>query len=485
MHKLLTLVTIVLGTASAFSPHAVAQLEQVTNVVPASANAVMIVDVESAYASPLANDQGWAQSMPEAYRSGMIGLPQSAKLFLMAAEMDFEFLQPVWEISAAYITKPPTMATIASRSGAEVERIAGTEVVERPNDSAVAKLGPRVLGAHAPANRQQLTRWIRNSRRRKAPQFSDYLQQSISRINGNENQIVLALDVAGLTSAGKVANFLSTAEDSPVEKGQVNEISELVASLQGLCLEVQLAASPSGRLTLTFESPIEVQEQLAREVFLFILAHKGGQVEDLKQWIPRVSGNELILEGMLSEYGLRRVLSLLSSPVGPLSASASASTSEATAVADATQKYYVAITSYLNDLFYSGRRPDSMHQAKLWIQRYARKISDLDTYNVDEDVLAFAQEAIDALYEVEAIIDRTQRRTDLQDANLYNSGRRRYGRYGAYGYFEKSYAARDRQAVELDNAGRGLQEIQRVVNQLRVRSTQTGQSMSQRYDRKF
>ena len=182
--------TIQNGTALA-QPQQGAQLQQLANRVPDSTNALVVINVKSAYASPLAQAQGWDPQGLQAHRAGMIALPTGAEIFLLAAKMDFEFMQPQWEVAVAHMRSMPTMDDIATYSGGRLDRLAGTEAVERPNDSFVVTLGPRVLGAMSPANRQQVIRWVRESRSRKSPQLSPYLNDALSIAEDGASPIVM------------------------------------------------------------------------------------------------------------------------------------------------------------------------------------------------------------------------------------------------------------------------------------------------------
>jgi len=462
-----------------------AQLDQLAIRVPSSANALVVIDVKSAYASPLAQAQGWKSNGLRAHQNGMIALPAQAEKFLMAAEMDFEFMQPLWEVAVAYVRQLPAMSDIATRSGGRVDRLAGADAVERPNDSFVVKLGPKVIGAMSPANRQHVNRWIRDSRRRKSSALSPYLAETLDVANDPANHIVLALDLQGLLAPAEIASKLAKQDLLFDENANLPVLAEVIASLRGIRMEVQLLSPPHGRLTLDFEQDAEILGEVAQPLLLHVLTKNGARIDDIQDWKAKHLGKSIALEGELSQSGLRRVLALLSSPVGPMAASSSASSSSEDPVAEASQRYFQAVTNYLNDLFLNDSKPPSLYQAKLWVERYARKIEDLDNHQVDPEVVTFGQNVVASLYEIVSVLGRSEMRADLRESNMVDSGRRRYGRYGAYGFYEKSHVTRDRMIVQADEANRGLQETQAIVGELRRLSAQTREAMTQRYDRPF
>jgi hypothetical protein len=485
------------------SENTLAQLQQLANRVPESANALVIIDVKSAYASPLSQAHGWDQQGLQDQSDGMIALPVGTEFFLMAAEMDFEFMQPHWEIAVAHMRPMPSMDAIANHSGGRLDRLAGTQAVERPNDSYVVTLGPRVLGAMSPANRQQVIRWVRKSRSRKSPQLSPYLSEVLNKVlnkvlkgaksddalGDGASPIVMALDLHGILAAAEIGDKLTEKESllNKALKGTVDiaELSKVIASIRGIRLEVHLQNPAQGQLTLDFDQDAAVLDKFAKRLLLAVLAKHGATIDDFKNWDVHTAGKSIGLQGELSPSGLRRILSVLSSPVGPMAPAADASGSASDAMAIASQRYFQTITHYLNDLFASNLQPQSLYQMKTWVERYARKIEGLDTQQVDKDLVAFGRDVVDSLHEIVSVVDRAEKRSDLRESTLNNYGRSRYGRYGAYGHFEKSYVTRDRQLVQADEANRGIQEAHVIVNELRTLSTQTRNTMADRYGRKF
>ena len=464
-----------------------AQLEQLAIRVPDTANALVVINAKAVFDSPLAHSQQWRQEGLKSHKAGITALPAGAEEVLLAAQMDFEMMHPIWEIAVAYVDQRPNMKDIATRSGGRTDRLAGVRAVERPNDSFVVALGPKVVGAMSPANRQHVIRWVRESQRRKTPELSDFLSKSLQIADRAENHIVLALDLQDIFAVNEVAAKLNQKaailENVSVE---IQDLAQLIASIQGIRLEVSLSDPPQGRLILNFGEDAASLDQIAKPILMQVLDKHGANLEDIKSWQAETEGSTVILEGQLSESGLRRVLSVLSSPVGPMASTQENPGSTSEAVADASQRYFQSVIHYLDDLFASDYRPQSMYQARTWIERYSRKIGDLDTYQVDTDVLSYAGNVMDYLNEIVTVIDRTQQRSDLREVFLYEPGRRRYNRYGAFGgYVEKPYVGRDRALIQGEELQQGLQQVDAIVRDLRTISADTRKKMTERYGRQF
>ena len=472
---------------STFAQVAQAQLEQLANRVPETANALVVINAKAAFKSPLARAQGWAEQDLKAQQAGITALPSEAEEVLMAAQMDFELMHPIWEIAVAYIRGAPDMQDVATRSGGRTDRLAGVRAVERPNDSFVVALGPRIIGAMSPANRQHVIRWVRESQRRSEPELSSYMSESLKVAKSADNHIVLALDLQDIFAVAEIQAHLEQQEELLKDSGSdIESLSKVIASIHGIRLEVELSNPAEGRLSMDFGGDVTSLKDLAQPLLLNVLDMHGAMIDDIENWDSRTKGNSVMLSGELSESGLRRVLSVLSSPVGPMAATAEEGDSTSEAVAVASQRYFQSVIHYLNDLFASDFQPQSMFQARTWVERYARKIGDLDTHQVDPEVVAFAGDVMDYFYEIISVIDRTQNRSDLREVFLYQPGRRRFNRYGAFGgYVEKPYVARDRAIAQSDELGQGLQQVDAIVRDLRAISAQTRKTMTERYGRQF
>lgn len=466
----------------AVGQHAAAQLQQLETKVPATANAVAIVNVKAIQAHP-------ALFGGKLYSSGMTQLPAGIEWYLAAAEMDYEYMQPLWEIAVAYMPEKLTMAQVAARSGGRPDRLAGSDAVERPNDSYVVSFGPRVIGAMSPANRQNVIRWVRESKVKMTPDFSPYLAGAVATAEQGPDQVMLAFELTGVFAPEEVAQALAESRAASDAGIDVDEAAKIIASIVGMRLDITLGDSHQGRLTLSFQEDPAPLVPAVQPLLVEILTKHGAKVEGLAKWTATGEPQAIVLAGELSPSGLRRVVSLLSGPVGPWSSTLPQNTAQTTTpesvMGQASQRYFQAVTGYLDDLFGGDVQPQSMYQARVWLERYTHQIEALDTTNVDPEVLSYASNVVMLLGEIGSVIQRTQFRSDLQESTVDDYGRSRYARYGVYGYYEKPDVARDIQVAQAGEAVRGLRSTQAIVSQLHQISAETRQAMTERYGLKF
>jgi 2-phospho-L-lactate guanylyltransferase (CobY/MobA/RfbA family) len=464
-----------------------AQLNQLLTRVPNSANAIVVVHADAVLSTPMAKNGNWQQERRRASQAGLVTVPPTTEWFVIAAEMDYEYMQPLWEIAAAYMTRPPAMKEVAQRTGGRLDRLAGTDAVERPNDSYVVSFGPRVVGAMSPANRQHVIRWVRESRSRKQPDLSPYLATAAEAASRPNNQIVVAFDLADLLAPEEIAHALANSKALQDAAVDVQQAAQVLAKLRGVRLEIEVNQTPRGRLHATFDTDPSFLTGVASSLLAEILADRGARIDGIAPWSARSTSDSIILEGELSASAVRRVLTVLTGPVGPWESAAASDVSPGDPTADLSRNYFQAVTGYLNDLFVNNSLEQirSLDQMGMWVERYARKIEGLDTTGVDSDAVSFGVDVVMGLREIGAVLQRAERRSDIQQATMFNSGRSRYGQYGAYGYFEKGNVTRERNAIQADETLRGVRSSAVIVDELRTLSAKTRQLLSQRYQIDF
>lgn len=466
----------------ALAEHADAQLQQLALKVPSSANALVVVNAKAlhAHTSEIGDDwEGAGMTVPLA----------NVQWYVQAGEMDYEYMQPLWEISLAAMPQAPTMEQVAADFGGRLDRLAGSQAVERPNDSYVVAFGPRVLGAMSPANRQNVIRWVRASKVKKTVDLAPYLAKAMAVAEEGPAQMLLAFDLNGVLAPAEVAQALTKSQALRDADVDPNAAASLLGGILGMRLDIQWDRSIHGRLLIEFQEQPDLLVKVAQPLLLEILAKRGVHVGALANWNVSGRTNAIVLEGEMSLNGLRRVASILAGPTGPWSSSTTTSTSQATSPESATglasQQYFQAVTGYLDDLFGGQIQPQNLYQVNVWVERYARKIEDLNQQDVDPDVLSYADNVVMLLREISSSIGQSQLRTNIREATMDGPGSSRYVRYGAYGYYEKPYVARDRALVQADEASQSLAATQQIVAELHQLSNETRRAMSERYDLQF
>ena len=111
------------ATVIACVGEATAQYASLVARVPRGANTIVILDVQRLLDSPLAKQQNWRDKQERAAEAGITMVAPTAQQFLMASHLDYEFMQPVWEVAMANLSYEPSLPRLAARWAGEIDRI--------------------------------------------------------------------------------------------------------------------------------------------------------------------------------------------------------------------------------------------------------------------------------------------------------------------------------------------------------------------------
>jgi len=198
-------------------------------------------------------------------------------------------------------------------------------------------------------------------------------------------------------------------------------------------------------------------------------------IEDLSQWEPEVAGNTISLSGSLTAPGVRKLLSVIESPVpstgDAASAPASASASATAETAAKTREYFKSVEAMAKDLQQDMRDAKNLASTSLFFDKYARRIERMPMLGVDKEMLDYGAFVATQL-RVSAGVVRTMgirtgvRTREITSADLppdyaYAYGGYGYGRYGyGYGYGYSSSTAAQVNDIKQVEQQRGIVRAQ-------------------------
>ena len=130
---------------------ALAQFGELIKQIPRSANAVVLLNMEKAKQSPMGVREGWTKKVEKAFEAGLYPVPPQAKRFVLASQIDLEFMEPVWSAAIIDLAGNWSMEQIAKRHGGTLDTLSNLSAVALPNDSYAVQFAPQVLGAMSPA----------------------------------------------------------------------------------------------------------------------------------------------------------------------------------------------------------------------------------------------------------------------------------------------------------------------------------------------
>ncbi|HEX6962320.1 MAG TPA: hypothetical protein VF175_10665 [Lacipirellula sp.] len=399
------------------------------------ANALVLIDVEQILQAPLAQRQGWAARLQAAYVNRPVFLPPEAKKLALGAALQpaNDFL-PSWEVAVMELAGPVGIASIARAESGYLDELHGLQVAVTPNDAAFAGLGTNVLAAVRPAERQFLSRSIAYAKRAPELQLSDYLQGALPLIN-ERVQVLLAVDLSDVVSPHDIQNKLAEAPFLASNQADLGAMAQTLTKLRGAALRLAIGNDCKARLQIDFDADVASLKQGAKPLLLHVLGGLGFQTQSLDDWKVSFAPQSIRMEGVLSEDAQRRVFSVIELPAADLSASADAHVSAAKAddseMRESSLAYFKATEVLLKDLR-KGLKDTKATSA--WMERYARRIDELPSLNVDELLLNYG----DKLAETLRAMSLAKRQAGIQYGVRATEGGG-YGFYDGYYYGENAY----------------------------------------------
>ena len=407
--------------------------------VPGDANTLVMIDANKIRNSP------FAQAHAKANVHRHMILPEAVDRVVLASNLDTANLKPIWEAAIVSTKERTSLPKIADTRGGKLETFGTQTAVQLPNNSYMVSLGPKLLGIQYPADRQHAARWARVSANSRGLQFGKYLQGASKYPEAVGTEIILAMDLADVVSMETVRQNLTQSEVLKGKEVNLDQLSFLLASIQGTTLGVRVTDRITGSMRIDFAQDPSMMADFAKPLILEKLGELGAAIEDIYEWTPRVEGKTVYLSGTFSVDGLRKVLSIVEPPPLPVQQPApgqqATSPGERDPMAYATYENFKAVEVLVADLTKASgsTKLGSSGQCARWYERYAKKLDQLPILNVDPDLVDFTASMAVSLRGLAGTYRQAGIEAGKYSANPTSQWVGGYS--GSYGYGYGGYAA--------------------------------------------
>jgi hypothetical protein len=488
---------------------AMAQIDQLVQRVPSSANALVLINVDKIMSSPVAQAESWEADRSKRFNAGLTNIPPNADQLVLASQLNLSSMRPIWEAALVRADAAPPLQTLAKDLGGTIDEVAGFPAICLSDDSYVVKLSDNVMGAIAPANRQLAARWVRET----GGNLSPYLQKALSYVEGSAG-VVMALDLTDALTVSDVESRIQNSASDILKNASIDktELANILASINGVVLGVTFTDQVSGKILVDFGRDATLLTPIAKPMLLHILGERGAMIDEFANWDVSVTGTRITLEGKLTDSGLTRLSSMVELPTQTLTqekkpqttaqASPGDSSSAALDAAQATQQYFKSVNHLLSDLKVQKKEARTMGQIGQWYDNYAHKIDQLPLLHVDDDMLKYGDFVASQLRDASMAIKGVGIRTRVGEVNAVASGVTNsyyggggFGNYGyaGYGYFGGSWTrgmTRNEQAsartqVRANETATGAASVQQILEQIEDASAKIRKAMTQKYQVEF
>jgi hypothetical protein len=458
-----------------------AQYQDLAAHLPTSGNTLVMIDATRVYASALAKREHWQADHARGVTAGGMLLPAGTVRLAAAANLDLEFLEPLWEAGVVKVTAMPPLAEIAKREHVTVDDLSGHQALFMPDDSCIVAFDAQHLGVIAPANRQRVAQWLQFDPAKNGA-MAGYLKRVSEAEAEHPSAIAIAFNLEHAISPAVIKNHVAEWSGDRLKDVTPDELAAMLTSVQGALIQVHINDSMIGRLRIDFGANVRRLAPIAKDLVLETLAGSGAMVPDLRDWELKMEEQAIILQGSVSARSLERALSIVQLPLAPLERgepdpfaipaggtagltsstvtpssdgtagspssapsktekpAASAKSEAALPYADSAN-YFRSVRRLLTDLKLDKNDANSMGQIGLWYDTYARKIEMLPQSNVDSSLVQYGEQvAGDLRRAADAIkqggIDAHQREMQITPLNTatVRYSRPNYGYRPGYGY---------------------------------------------------
>lgn len=498
MRTLLT-VAVCLGIASftqAQDPVEMARL------LPPDSNMLAIVRVGEILKSPRAVAEDWEKSANDKFLSGGGGIPPWVGTLVVGSRVRLSTGEELWSSAIASVPKDVTLEQLAKSAGGTLENGGSLTMLRTPRDAYITALTGSLLAARRPAVRQEAVEWFSNAKDSSTGLRSTFLRQA----SEADDHIVLSLE---LTNALDPLNFKKHLEALPEFKAGTSLSSLLTPApnaRQGIILQINIAREIQAEASVDFGSPIGNLGPLLAAFVKDQLRQSGAMIDEFAAATPVVEGNSLVFRSTLTDDSLRRILSLITSfpshggePAVAAAAPAAAAPNTVRAPAEdpvkkASQKYLAAVNKLLDDLDRANRKATNYEQTAAWHVRYAKRMEDLATANVDPALVDYSHQVAGELRGLSRSLQGEQVTVNAQQQSLtynaqYTPGWASVNIWGGVGVGEAAYnvqsnlaQVREKQASAVAAGTQQREQIWQIINSQR---TAINQAMRTKFGEDF
>lgn len=447
--------------------------------VPRGGNAVMAVDVQSILSSELAKSKGWDRKIQEGGFDRPLHFPPEASKFMTVSQIDVvRGFQTRWNVGVFDLEAAVPLKLVARLEGGYVDAVDGIEAVWIPSDAYVISGMENVLCMQSPADRQAIVRWAKAMKPTVNVGLTDYLTKAVAKA-GKGPQVVLAVDLKNALQPHRVRESLKASGFAEQHSVDAGALEQLIESVQGVSVEVTLAAGATAVTRIDFDQEVSLNEATLRALIEAALDSNQMSLPELKKHKLTTVGKSILLEGDVDASLLRRLTSTMA-PASTKFSSLQGESTEASSGDDMARNsvaYFQSVQSLVEDL---KSKSKSSASDSYWIDRYATMIDKLPILHVDEELLVYGQQLTETLRQMSGTRKQARMQGGAAARNSITSG----GYDSGYGYNNYNYPSTGDRRVSAMNARataaasgslakvQGFTLIDNATNEMRRKMTQ-------------
>ncbi|WP_010585254.1 hypothetical protein [Schlesneria paludicola] len=368
--------------------------------LPGDINAVARINVADIYKSQLAIKEGWLKKSTEAFIQQEAFVPPGTSLILTGADLEISNgVTATRTFSVLVPDKQMTLETLSTWVPGRLEQFLGKPLGNFGSNGYVADTGDGYWLTNGSSNRQMITRWLKTGVTPGAPQLSDYLKSALNSKDSTA-QLLMAIDLQDNFSGQAITEELK-ATDWFKTDFDAETIAKVLERVQGITIAITVSDTALGQATVDFGIDTTPLKPVMDQLVAAVLEHAGISDKEVENWKWITKGKQVIGNGPVAPGAGRRLVSILEPPSITMSIAAkpadagNAATPDADLVQKVSLKYSKSIQVLLEDLRKELSATNRINTNI--VLRYARKIDNVPTLNVDGALLDFAAKVSNSL----------------------------------------------------------------------------------------
>jgi hypothetical protein len=262
-------------------------------------------------------------------------------------------------------------------------------VVSSPRNAYFVELGPDLIACRTPADRQDLSRWLRYQKNNQIDNLPPYL---LAAANPDDPAIlVMAISLADSLDPNAIRRGLMQSQVMSSRRNpDYKAIAQTIGLINGIKLTVRAGSPLRGELTVNFSTDIRAVQYFAHELLNESLQKVQLFLPEFNGWEMRQTEQSVSIGGPLSVNGLRKLGALIRTPAPAPEAADMASYQAANPAQRslaASQRYYQSIKRILDDV-----KNDKTHSYKglaEWYGQYASQMDQLPILDVAPELISY------------------------------------------------------------------------------------------------
>ncbi len=449
-----------------FCAEARATLLSLAQRLPPTSNVIVAVNVVRLVDSPYGKNAQWDQRLAESWDRQPLMIPPGAQRLIMAADVKPSTFDSYWEMSLIEMSSLPSLESLAKDEGGYIDRIWDKDAVCSPINAYFIPLENNVLVSVTPAERSPVARWIRQPIKPEGNITSPYINSVLAGIS-EKTDILMAMDLEGAYGVPNIRRWIDASDIAGINAQNVGEVVRTLGTMKGITLEITVDNKINGKATVQFDRDTAALKDCAKPIMLSLLNYVGMRIDDVPNWTFAATGNQVTMQGDLSDASLRRLLSIIQSPV-PAAAVADSKDATNQAPSDpgqASKKYYKTISAILDNI-QSGKSPS---ETAVWIRGASTRIDQLPILNVDPALVEWGAMVSTRLKQAGSVVAVGQTQMNARVAGVmdptYASSDDSYSNDPA-NRTARENANKERRQAALEQKAQSQEQALRIVNEI-------------------